>query len=79
MRFVLEPIYKIFAHCLGEEKDDLAQTLAEARTKCLMRIDLSVSFQVGIYLHKRDYELDARSLIRKVFAQYFGSGGGEAW
>lgn len=27
---MLEPIYKIFAHCLGEEKDDLAQTLAEA-------------------------------------------------
>ncbi|CAE7406874.1 CLO [Symbiodinium necroappetens] len=58
--FVLEPIYKIFAHCLGEEKEDLAQTLAE----------------VGIYLHKRDYELDARALIRKVFQQYFGSGGG---
>ena len=32
--------------------------------------------QVGIYLHKRDYELDARALIRKVFQQYFGSGGG---
>ena len=30
LRFVLEPIYKIFAHCLGEEKEDLAQTLAEA-------------------------------------------------
>jgi len=60
VQFVLEPIYKIFAHCLGEEKEDLAQTLAE----------------VGIYLHKRDYELDARSLIRKVFQQYFGSGGG---
>ncbi|CAK9019432.1 116 kDa) (U5-116 kDa) [Durusdinium trenchii] len=60
VQFVLEPIYKIFAHCLGEEKDDLAQTLAE----------------VGIYLHKRDYELDARSLIRKVFLQYFGAGGG---
>ena len=32
LRFVLEPIYKIFAHCLGEEKDDLAQTLAEVRS-----------------------------------------------
>ncbi|CAJ1351624.1 unnamed protein product [Effrenium voratum] len=59
VQFVLEPIYKIFAHCLGEEKEDLAQTLAE----------------VGIYLHKRDYELDAKQLIRKVFLQYFGSGG----
>eukprot|EP00933_Yihiella_yeosuensis_P039215 TRINITY_DN3315_c0_g2_i1.p1 TRINITY_DN3315_c0_g2~~TRINITY_DN3315_c0_g2_i1.p1 ORF type:complete len:983 (-),score=238.98 TRINITY_DN3315_c0_g2_i1:118-3066(-) len=60
VQFVLEPIYKVFAHCLGEDKEDLASTLAE----------------VGIYLHKRDYELDARSLLRKVFIQYFGVGGG---
>jgi len=60
VQFVLEPIYKIFAHAFGEEKDDLASTLAE----------------VGIYLHKRDYELDARSLCKKIFAQYFGVGGG---
>jgi len=62
VQFVLEPIYKIFAHCLGEEKEDLMSTLAE----------------VGIYLHKRDYELDARSLCKKVFMQYFGVGGGLA-
>mmetsp|Transcript_33055 Transcript_33055/g.71948 ORF Transcript_33055/g.71948 Transcript_33055/m.71948 type:complete len:985 (-) Transcript_33055:71-3025(-) len=60
VQFILEPIYKIFAHSLGEEKDDLASTLAE----------------VGIYLHKRDYDLDARSLLKKIFAQLFGSGGG---
>merc|ERR1719191_1403789 len=60
VQFVLEPIYKVFAHCLGEEKDDLASTLAE----------------VGIYMHKRDYDLDARSLLKKVFTQFFGSGGG---
>mmetsp|Transcript_101971 Transcript_101971/g.287841 ORF Transcript_101971/g.287841 Transcript_101971/m.287841 type:complete len:985 (-) Transcript_101971:157-3111(-) len=60
VQFVLEPIYKVFAHCLGEEKEDLASTLAE----------------VGIYLHKRDYDLDARSLLKKVFLQFFGSGGG---
>lgn len=35
IRFVLEPIYKIFAHCLGEEKEDLAQTLAEAGSFCM--------------------------------------------
>ena len=39
-------------------------------------VDMKIPSQVGIYLHKRDYELDARSLIRKVFQQYFGSGGG---
>ncbi|CAE8716626.1 unnamed protein product, partial [Polarella glacialis] len=60
VQFVLEPIYKVFAHCIGEEKEDLASTLAE----------------VGIYLHKKDYELDAKGLCRKVFAQYFGVGGG---
>lgn len=60
VQFVLEPIYKVFAHAIGEEKEDLASTLAE----------------VGIYLHKRDYELDARSLLKKIFAQFFGAGGG---
>jgi len=60
VQFVLEPIYKLFAHSLGEVKDDLASTLAE----------------VGIYLHKRDFDLDARSLLKKVFLQFFGPGGG---
>merc|ERR1719261_1249051 len=60
VQFVLEPIYKLFAHCLGEQKEDLASTLAE----------------VDIYPHKRDYDLDARSLLKKVFLQLFGSGGG---
>mmetsp|Transcript_106764 Transcript_106764/g.227978 ORF Transcript_106764/g.227978 Transcript_106764/m.227978 type:complete len:985 (-) Transcript_106764:33-2987(-) len=60
VQFVLEPIYKVFAHALGEEKEDLASTLAE----------------IGIYLHKRDYELDARCLLKKIFQQFFGVGGG---
>merc|ERR1719277_58356 len=60
VQFVLEPIYKVFAHCLGEEKEDLASTLAE----------------IGIYLHKRDYDLDARSLLKQVFQHFFGFGGG---
>jgi len=60
VQFILEPIYKIFAHALGEEKDDLASTLAE----------------IGIYLHKRDYDLDARSLLKKIFGVFFGAGGG---
>jgi len=60
VQFVLEPIYKIFAHCIGEEKEDLMATLAE----------------VGIYLNKKDFTLDARSLLKKVFLQFFGAGGG---
>lgn len=60
VQFVLEPIYKLFAHALGEHKDDLASTLAE----------------IEIFLHKRDYDLDARSLLKKVFLQLFGPGGG---
>jgi len=60
VQFVLEPIYKIFAHCLGEEKEDLASTLAE----------------IGIVLHNRDFDLDARSLLKTVFGHFFGVGGG---
>eukprot|EP00747_Dinoflagellata_sp_TGD_P162540 gnl/TRDRNA2_/TRDRNA2_180238_c0_seq1.p1 gnl/TRDRNA2_/TRDRNA2_180238_c0~~gnl/TRDRNA2_/TRDRNA2_180238_c0_seq1.p1 ORF type:complete len:998 (+),score=250.36 gnl/TRDRNA2_/TRDRNA2_180238_c0_seq1:191-2995(+) len=56
VQFILEPLYKLFAHSLGEEKDDLAATLAE----------------VGIYLHKKDFDLDARSLLKKIFMQLFG-------
>jgi len=62
VQFVLEPIYKLFAHCLGEEKEDLASTLAE----------------IGIHLHKKDYDLDARSLLKQVFNQFFGPSGGLA-
>jgi U5 small nuclear ribonucleoprotein component len=54
--FILEPMYKLFAHALGEEKDDLTSTLAE----------------VGIYLHKKDYDLDARSLLKRIFTVFFG-------
>jgi U5 small nuclear ribonucleoprotein component len=60
VQFILEPLYKIFAHALGEEKDDLAATLAE----------------IGVYLHKRDYDLDACSLLKKIFTRLFGAGGG---
>jgi U5 small nuclear ribonucleoprotein component len=60
VQFVLEPIYKLFAHALGESKEDLGSTLAE----------------IDIFLHKRDYDLDARSLLKKIFLQLFGPGGG---
>lgn len=56
VQFILEPLYKLFAHTVGEEKDDLSSTLAE----------------VGIYLHKRDFELDARSLLKRVLNEFFG-------
>mmetsp|Transcript_23381 Transcript_23381/g.53954 ORF Transcript_23381/g.53954 Transcript_23381/m.53954 type:complete len:979 (-) Transcript_23381:222-3158(-) len=56
VQFILEPLYKIFAHALGEEKDDLVETLSE----------------VGIYLHKKDLDLDARSLLKRIFTQFFG-------
>jgi U5 small nuclear ribonucleoprotein component len=56
VHFILEPLYKLFAHSVGEEKDDLAATLAE----------------VGIYLHKRDYELDPKGLLKRVMNEFFG-------
>mmetsp|Transcript_27355 Transcript_27355/g.63811 ORF Transcript_27355/g.63811 Transcript_27355/m.63811 type:complete len:969 (-) Transcript_27355:197-3103(-) len=56
VQFILEPLYKIFAHALGEEKDDLTETLSE----------------IGIFLHKKDLDLDARSLLKRIFTQLFG-------
>jgi U5 small nuclear ribonucleoprotein component len=56
VHFILEPLYKLFAHSVGEEKDDLAATLAE----------------VGIYLHKRDFELDPKGLLKRVMNEFFG-------
>lgn len=66
----------------GKTSDTSQKTTGQQRTLHRVlrreRSDDSGPREVGIYLHKRDYELDARSLIRKVFLQYFGAGGGRA-
>ncbi|KAF2118157.1 P-loop containing nucleoside triphosphate hydrolase protein [Lophiotrema nucula] len=54
--WVLEPIYKLYAHTLSESPDDLEDTLA----------------QLGIRLKPSQYKTDAKELMRLVCQQYFG-------
>uniref|UniRef100_A0A0G4G840 Tr-type G domain-containing protein n=1 Tax=Chromera velia CCMP2878 TaxID=1169474 RepID=A0A0G4G840_9ALVE len=56
VEFILEPFYKICAHCVGEERAELEPVLAS----------------VGVVLRKDDYALEARALLRKVCGQFFG-------
>lgn len=55
VHFVLEPLYKLIAHVVGEEKPTLAPTLEE----------------FNIFLDDEDYLLDTRSLLRKVCGLLF--------
>ncbi|KAJ2514081.1 hypothetical protein H4217_005957 [Coemansia sp. RSA 1939] len=56
VHFVLEPLYKIFAHVAGEDEPELRPVLES----------------LGINLRKADYALDVRSLLRKTLCQFFG-------
>ncbi|KAJ1765058.1 hypothetical protein IW140_006497 [Coemansia sp. RSA 1813] len=56
VHFVLEPLYKIFAHIAGEDEPKLRPVLES----------------LGIMLRKADYALDVRSLLRKAMCQFFG-------
>lgn len=56
VEFVLNPIYKIFAHTVGEERPTLDPILQE----------------LGVFLKKEDFELDSRALLRTVCRQFFG-------
>ncbi|EZG43171.1 putative 116 kDa U5 small nuclear ribonucleoprotein component [Gregarina niphandrodes] len=54
--FILKPIYKIFSHVVGEEKPTLKPTLEN---------------DLGIFLEESDYDLDTRTLLKKVCRLYF--------
>ncbi|KAJ2855194.1 hypothetical protein GGI22_004222 [Coemansia erecta] len=56
VHFVLEPLYKIFAHVAGEDEPKLRPVLES----------------LGIRLRKSDYALDVRSLLRRALSQFFG-------
>jgi U5 small nuclear ribonucleoprotein component len=62
VRFILEPLYKLYAQALGEEVDVLAATLAELRVR----------------LTKTQLALDPKPLLRLVFRQFLGSADGLA-
>ncbi|KAL1604090.1 hypothetical protein SLS60_005682 [Paraconiothyrium brasiliense] len=56
VHWILEPIYKLYAHTLSESADDLKDTLD----------------QLGIRLKPSEYKTDAKELMRLVCQQYFG-------
>lgn len=56
VEFILEPIYKIYAACLGEKEEDTGYLLKS----------------VGVYLTKEQLESSARVLIRCALKQFFG-------
>jgi U5 small nuclear ribonucleoprotein component len=56
VQFVLEPLYKIYAHTLSEDTPQLKETLAI----------------LGIKLRDVLYKMDARPLLKVVLDQFFG-------
>ncbi|KAI1491769.1 P-loop containing nucleoside triphosphate hydrolase protein [Biscogniauxia mediterranea] len=56
IKFVLEPIYKIFSHTISQSPEDLKPILAS----------------LGIYLKPSQYKTDAKVLLKLVCEQFFG-------
>lgn len=60
VQFILEPLYKIYAHTIGSEDKELAGFLT----------------QVGIVLTKAQIRMDHRPLLKEVCRQFFGDTSG---
>ena len=60
VKFVLEPIYKIYSHTISESPDDLKETLAN----------------IGINLKPSQLKTDAKVLLNLVCEQFFGPANG---
>lgn len=58
MEFILEPIYKIFAHTIGKDQEDLQPFLSR---------------NLGIVLTKEEYRLNVKSMVKLIFHKYFQS------
>lgn len=57
--FILDPVYKIFAHVVAKEKDELRPFLSK----------------LGIYLKSADFKMDIKPLLKLVFKTFFGNTG----
>jgi len=57
VEFVLEPLYKIYSHVLGEERTGLEKMLDK----------------LGVVLRQNQYDLNTKELLRLVCGQFFGS------
>lgn len=60
VQFILEPLYKIYSHVIGENAGALAQTLDE----------------LGIFLRKEELTMDPQPLLKLVMTQFFGKATG---
>ena len=56
LHFILEPLYKIYSHVLGEESDELRKTLDS----------------VGLKFKKSWVEMDMKPLLKLVCQAFFG-------
>lgn len=56
VRFVLDPLYRLYSQVLSEEMDNLKDTLAE----------------LNIHLKPVMYKMDVRPLLKAVLDQFFG-------
>ncbi|KAL8417832.1 hypothetical protein RB594_001449 [Gaeumannomyces avenae] len=60
VKFILEPVYKLFAHSISDTPDELKRALAT----------------LGITLKPSQLRADAKVILRLVCQQFFGSSGG---
>jgi U5 small nuclear ribonucleoprotein component len=60
VKFILEPIYKLYSHTLSESPEDLKETLAS----------------VGVTLKPTQLKTDAKELLNLVCEQFFGPASG---
>ena len=58
--FVLEPLYKLYAQCIGEDTSELQKTLAN----------------IGIHTTKTDLKMDSKPLLKYVTQKFFGAATG---
>lgn len=56
IEFILEPIYKIFAHTVGKDRDTLEFFLAT---------------NLEVQLSPEEYRLNIKSMIKLIFSRYF--------
>jgi U5 small nuclear ribonucleoprotein component len=56
VHFILEPFYKLVSSTISNEKAEL----------------LPVIKRLGVYLHKKDYQLDIKPLLKVVLSRFFG-------
>ncbi|RUS18498.1 hypothetical protein BC937DRAFT_88698 [Endogone sp. FLAS-F59071] len=56
VHFILEPLFKLYSHVIGEDEKELKNTLGS----------------LGIYLKAKQYTLNVKPLLKLVLAQFFG-------